>query len=387
MKKIIRVATHSGSLGKLLQGQLHFMAAHYEVIGIGSQGDIINGKSSIDTLAAAERVRVIPVEMTRSITPIKDLKAVYQLYKIFKKEKPFIVHSHTPKAGTLAMLAAKMAQVPHRLHTVAGLPLVEAKGLKRRLLNFVEKKTYSCATRVYPNSLGLKHIIQANGFCKSSKLKVIGKGSSNGIDTAHFSPSLFTEIEKQNLRSKLSISTSSFVYIYLGRIVKDKGINELVSAFCHLQKNHKNITLLLVGYYDEATAALQPETKTEIRTNNDIKLVEWQEDVRPFFLIANVLTFASYREGFPNTVLQASAMQVPSVVSDINGCNEIIQEGVNGSIVPVKDVKALQKGMQRLLVDTEYYAQLEKKSRKPICQNYERSYIWESLLKEYQSLE
>lgn len=386
MKKIIRVATHSGSLGKLLQGQLRFMAAYYEVVGIGSAGEMINGKSAIDTLATAEGIRVIPVEMTRSITPFRDLKAVYELYTIFKKEKPTIVHSHTPKAGTLAMLAARMARVPHRLHTVAGLPLVEATGLKRRLLNFIEKITYSCATKVYPNSLGLQKIILDNGFSKPSKLKIIGKGSSNGIDTEQFSPSLYTKTEKERLRSELSISTSSFVYIYLGRIVKDKGINELVAAFVHLQKNYKHIILLLVGYFDEATAALLPETILEIKTNKSIQLIDWQEDVRPFLAISNVLAFPSYREGFPNTVLQASAMQVPSVVSDINGCNEIIHEGVNGHIVAVKNSKALQKGMERLLVDTTHYRQLVENARLPICQNYERSFIWESLLREYQSL-
>lgn len=387
MKKIIRVATHSGSLGKLLQGQLRFMGAYYQVLGIGSAGEMNNGKSAIDTLATTEGIRVIPVEMTRSITPIKDLKAVYQLYKIFKKEKPFIVHSHTPKAGTLAMIAARIARVPHRLHTVAGLPLVEATGIKRRLLNFIEKITYSCATKVYPNSLGLQKIIVDNGFSKPSKLKIIGKGSSNGIDTERFSPSLYPETEKERLRSELSISTSSFVYIYLGRIVKDKGINELIAAFTQMEKEHPQITLLLVGYYDEGTAGLLPETSLAMQTHRSIKLVEWQEDVRPFLALANVLAFPSYREGFPNTVLQASAMQVPSVVTDINGCNEIIQEGINGVIVPVKNAESLREGMERLLLDTQYYEQLIKSARKPICTNYERSYIWESLLEEYRSLE
>lgn len=386
MKKIIRVATHSGSLGKLLQGQLRFMSAHYEMIGIGSCGDITDGETVIDVLARKENVRVIPVEMTRKITPLKDLKAVYQLYKIFKKEKPFIVHSHTPKAGTLAMLAAKMAKVPHRLHTVAGLPLVEATGIKRGLLNFVERMTYACATKVYPNSFGLKDIILKNAFTDSKKLKVIGKGSSNGIDTSHFTPAFYTDIEKGTLRKELRIKPSDFVYTFLGRIVKDKGINELVKAFKNIQKTHAHAILLLVGYYDQATAQLVAETEHEIKNNKNIILVEWQEDVRPFLAISNVLTFPSYREGFPNTVLQASAMQVPSIVSDINGCNEIVQEGVNGSIIPVKNVEALQKSMQQLLVDTAYYTQLTKNARAPICEKYERKYIWESLLQEYKSL-
>lgn len=386
MKKIIRVATHSGSLGTLLQGQLHFMSAYYEMIGIGSRGDITNGEAVIDTLAKKENVRVIPVEMTREITPLKDLKALYQLYKIFKKEKPAIVHSHTPKAGTLAMLAAKIARVPNRLHTVAGLPLVEATGTRRRLLNFVEKITYACATKIYPNSFGLKEIILDHKFTDSKKIKVIGTGSSNGIDTSHFTPSVYTENEKQKLYKQLSINPSDFVYTFLGRIVKDKGINELVKAFKNIQKEHPDTKLLLVGYYDQETAQLFLETENEIETNKNIILIGWQEDVRPYLAISNVLTFPSYREGFPNTVLQASAMQIPSIVSDINGCNEIVEEGINGTIIPVKNVDALQKSMEELLVNKKYYSYLSQNARAPICEKYERKRIWKSLLEEYESL-
>jgi len=386
MKKIIRVATHSGSLGTLLQGQLRFMSAHYEMIGIGSSGAMMNGEAVIDILAKKENVRVIPVEMTREITPLKDLRALFQLYKIFKKEKPTIVHSHTPKAGTLAMLAAKIARVPNRLHTVAGLPLVEATGARRRLLNFVEKITYACATKVYPNSFGLRDIILNNKFTDPKKIKVIGTGSSNGIDTSHFTPSFYSEVDKHKLRKQLTISPSDFVYTFLGRIVKDKGINELVKAFKNIQKEYTNAKLLLVGYYNQETAQLFLETENEIETNKNIILIGWQEDVRPFLAISNVLTFPSYREGFPNTVLQASAMQIPSIVSDINGCNEIVEEGINGTIIPVKNVEALQKSMKELLVNKKYYSYLAQNARAPICKKYERKRIWKSLLEEYESL-
>lgn len=386
MKKIIRVATHSGSLGTLLQGQLHFMSSYFEIIGVGSGGNMVQGETTIDKLARKENVRVIPVEMTREITPFKDLKAVYKLYKIFRKEKPLVVHSHTPKAGTLSMLAAKLAGVPNRLHTVAGLPLVEATGNKRRLLNIVEKITYSFATKVYPNSYGLKEIIIDHKFTNQKKLKVIGTGSSNGIDTSHFDPALYSEEQKQQLRKQLHIKSSDFVYVFLGRMVKDKGINELVKAFRHINKKHKRTKLLLIGFYDKDLTPLFFETEKEIETNKNIIRLDWQDDVRPFLSISNALVFPSYREGFPNTVLQASAMQVPSIVSDINGCNEIIQEGVNGTIFPVKNVQALRERMERFLLEPHYYNHLIKNTRIPICTNYERTRIWESLLEEYHSL-
>lgn len=386
MKKIIRVSTHSGSLENLLQGQLGFMSSYFEMIGIGSAGDIVNGETGIEKYGQKEQVKVIPVEMTRAITPFKDLKALFQLYRIFRKEKPLIVHSHTPKAGTLSMIAARFANVPHRLHTIAGLPLLEATGMKRRLLNFVEKITYSCATMIFPNSFGLQEIIVDNNFTNPKKMKVIGSGSSNGIDTMYFDPTLYSEETNRKLRKELSIEISNFVFIFLGRIVKDKGINELIEAFKQLSKKHARAKLLLVGYYNSATAELLPETENEIEINENIIILEWQDDVRPFLSISNVLAFPSYREGFPNTVLQASAMRVPSIVADINGCNEIIKDGVNGIVIPVKNTNALQNAMEKLLLDLNFYGDLIENSRSSICENFEREDIWKLLLAEYTKL-
>lgn len=386
MKKIIRIATHSGSLGKLLEGQLNFMSSYYTVIGMGSKGDTINGKTYLERLSKKENVQVIPIEIEREIAPLKDIKALYYLYKIFKQEQPFIVHSHTPKAGTLSMIAARIAGIPHRLHTVAGLPLLEAKGIKRRILNIVEKLTYACATKVYPNSIGLKGIIIKNKFTTSKKLKVIGYGSSNGIKTSHFNPLLFTQKDNTILREELGIKKLDFVFIFLGRIVRDKGINELIEAFVKLAKKHDNIKLLLVGYYNKNTALLSSETEKAVETHKHIVFLEWKEDVRPYLSIANALVFPSYREGFPNTVLQASAMKLPCIVTDINGCNEIITHKFNGSIIPVKNANALHNSMEKLLLNTDYRQALIKNSRQSICNNFEQRFVWKSILAEYNTL-
>ncbi len=385
MVKIIRVTTVPVSLGGLLKGQLKFMSNYYEVIGVSSEGSAsIN--STIYNVAEDEGIQVIPVEMTRKITPIKDLRAVYQLYKVFKKEKPSIVHSHTPKAGTLAMLAAKLAGVPNRLHTIAGLPLLVVTGPKRKLLDFVEKLTYSCATKIYPNSYGLKDIIVENKFIAEQKTKVIAKGSSNGIDTSHFDPSLYSDSEKKDLKEQLSIKQSDIVFLFVGRLVKDKGINELIEAFKKISVEFDQAKLLLVGTYEKDLDPLLPDTETEINTNSNIISVGWQNDVRPFFSIADVLTFPSYREGFPNVVMQAGAMGLPSIVTDINGCNEIVSEGINGLIIPVKSTKALYSSMKKLLIDHKLKEDLGSNSREVIVSSYERTFVWEQLLKEYRGL-
>lgn len=378
MKKIVRITTVPISLKILLKGQLKFMNNHFEIVGLTSSG------REVHDVIQNEGIRVIEVELTRSITPLKDLSALFKVYRILKKEKPFIVHSHTPKAGTIGMLAALLARVPHRLHTIAGLPLLESKGLKRKLLDFVEKITYSCATMIYPNSHGLKDIIIANNYVKKQKLKVIGNGSSNGIDIDHFCKDRLEDINLNKLKDTLGINENDFVYIFVGRFVTDKGLNELISAFKRIE--NKSVKLLLVGTFEHALDPLFEETILEIKNNDRIINVGWQEDVRPYFMMANALVFPSYREGFPNVVMQAGALELPSIVTNINGCNEIIEHEKNGLIIPPKNEEALFLALQKLINDTHCYNQMTANAREIITKNYRRELVWESLLKEYQSL-
>jgi glycosyltransferase involved in cell wall biosynthesis len=380
-KKLVRITTVPISLEKLLSGQLHFMTDYYDVIGVSSGGE------KLDLVAKKENIRVQAVELTRKITPLKDLKAVFHLYRFLKKEKPFIVHSHTPKAGTIGMLAAKLAGVPHRLHTVAGLPLLEATGKKRKVLDFVEKITYSCATKVYPNSKGLKEIIIQNGYCAANKLEVLANGSSNGIDTSHFNPDLISESQKTTLRAQLGIQENDKVFIFVGRLVKDKGINELIAAFDKLSQTHSQVKLLLVGRYEPDLDPLQPETLALIESNKAIISAGYQIDVRPYFGIADALVFPSYREGFPNVVMQAGAMRLPCIVSDINGCNEIVIEGQNGFIIPVKSEQAIFEAMQKLSNQPQLIPMLREKARELILSRYEQRLVWQAVLEEYRKLE
>tara|TARA_R110002096_G_scaffold126257_1_gene272839 strand:- start:191 stop:1336 length:1146 start_codon:yes stop_codon:yes gene_type:complete len=376
MKKLIRITTVPISLEKLLENQLRFMKDYYDITAISSD------KNRLNQFGLDQGINTYHINLTRKITPIKDTKAVIKLYKFLKKEKPFIVHTHTPKAGIVGMLASYLAKVPNRLHTVAGLPLLEAKGFKRKVLNIVEKLTYRCATKVYPNSFGLKDIIIEKKFVRKGKLKVIANGSSNGIDTSYFDPELFSWEERQILKSNLNIQKGDFVFIFVGRIVGDKGINELITAFDQLSNEKKKVKLLLVGPLEEELDPLKRPTKEIIKMNKQIISVGFQKDVRPYFAISDVLVFPSYREGFPNVVLQAGAMNSPSIVSDINGCNEIIEENKNGFIIPVKDSDALYKAMIKVTKDTE----MKKISRQMITNRFEQKIVWEALLEEYKSL-
>lgn len=381
MKKLIRITTVPLSLEKLLEGQLAFMKNHFEVIAVSAE------KDRLEKFGQEEGVRIFHLELTRKITPIKDIAAVFKLYQFLKKEKPTIVHTHTPKAGIVGMMAAWLAGIPHRLHTVAGLPLMEATGFKRKVLNVVEKITYSCATNVYPNSRGLYNFIVSEKFAKHSKLSIIGKGSSNGIDTSYFDPSIISAVDKALLKEKLKIPQNNFTFIFVGRLVKDKGINELVQAFIKLSYSNKNVSLLLVGPFEHDLDPLSKETVDHIETNGAIYAVGYQDNVRPYFAIADALVFPSYREGFPNVVMQAGAMDLPAIVTDINGCNEIIEHGKNGLIIPPKNVGELFAAMEKLLDEPILFANLKKEARQNIERKYKREFVWEALLKEYKKLE
>ncbi|WP_208094547.1 glycosyltransferase family 4 protein [Mucilaginibacter agri] len=381
LSKLIRITTVPLSLDKLLTGQLKYMVGKgFDVYMISSMGN------NVHFLEERESSTFIAVEMTRFISPIKDLVSLFKLVRVFRKLKPDIVHTHTPKAGLLGMMAARIANVPIRLHTVAGLPLMEATGMKRRLLEYTEWLTYKCAIKVYPNSTNLKEFILKSKFCSSDKLKVIGNGSSNGINTNHFkiSPELVSKAD--SIKENFGLTESNFTFIFIGRLVKDKGIEELIQAFTSLAERHAQIRLLLVGPFEPELDPLSAECLAMIGNSNAIINVGYQDDVRPYLAISNVLVFPSYREGFPNVPMQAGCFELPAIVTDINGCNEIIANEENGLIIPPKNIDALQNAMSRLLTGEALYGKLQKNSRPMIVDRYEQKHLWSLIYREYESL-
>lgn len=362
----------------LLKEQLKFMNKYFEIVAVSSDGDCFE-----EMLEEQGGIRGVKIEMTRKITIFKDLKALYLLMCLFIKEKPYIVHTHTPKAGLLGMLAAWITRVPNRYHTVAGLPLLVATGYKRKILNTVERLTNFCATKVFPNSFAMMDIMKLNRLAQSSKMKVLGNGSSNGIDTEYFNPDIFSESDKDNFRLKLGINKNDFVFIFIGRIVKDKGINELVAAYKKLCNDIGNIKLILLGTFENDLNPIKKESEIFLLNSPNVIYAGFQKDIRPFLSVSDVFVFPSYREGFPNVVMQAGAMGLPSIVTNINGCNEIIIHEKNGLIVEPKDIESLYNAMKTISQSKEYSKKLSKDSRHLIVSRYERHIIWDALLQEY----
>lgn len=378
--KLIRTSTVAISLDILLKGQLHFLDRHYNVIAVSGDDNHLHNVNS------REKVKVVPVEMQRKISPIKDLVSLYKLYVLFKKEKPEIVHSITPKAGLLSMTAAYFANVPIRIHTFTGLIFPSRTGIMQKILIFMDKILCRLATNIYPEGEGVKNdLIQYNITRKP--LRILANGNVNGIDVAYYSSMHFSESQNTELKTSLGILPDDFVFVFVGRLVRDKGMNELVAAFVDLQKQNNSVKLLLVGNFENDLDPLLPITMSEMSSNPNIILTGYQNDVRPYFAISDALVFPSYREGFPNVVIQAGAMGLPSIVADINGCNEIILDAQNGIIIPVKDSDAVFNAMFRLFSDAPYFNHLRSNSREMIVSRYDQKLVWDALLDEYQKLE
>lgn len=380
-EKLIRITTIPLSLEKLLNGQWEYFSEYYKITAVSSEPE------KLKTFGKTFKTNTFYLPLTRKITPLTDLKALIKLYLFLKREKPLIVHTQTPKAGFVGMIAAYLARTPIRMHDVVGLPLMEARGFKYQLLVWVEKLTYGCSHIVYPNSFGLKAYMVQTGLCKENKLKVIGHGSSNGIDTDYFSKSKFSAEMNSSLRSDLGLSSNDFVFIFVGRLVGDKGINELLEAFSELYKLNKHYKLLLVGSEERDLDPLSKKTLEILDKKEGIVSVGFKEDVRPYLAISNCFVFPSYREGFPNVVLEAAAMELTCIVTNINGSNEIISHNENGIIIPKKDKVALQNAMDLLAKNEKIIYNFSKNLRAGIVEKFQKKYFYKAMLDEYKTLE
>lgn len=379
--KLIRIVTVPISLNKLLNGQWRFFKKYYAITAVSSD------EKELKTFSEKFNTPIHFLPLTRKITPIQDLICIVRLYFYLKKEKPLIVHSQTPKAGLIGMIAAFFARVPIRMHDVVGLPLMEKTGAKYSLLYWVEKLVYACAHKIYPNSVGLKEYMLKTKLTSETKAKVLGYGSSNGIDVEFFSKKHFSTNSKTAFLNKWMLLPTDFVYLFIGRLVGDKGINELVEAFDGLSGNDKNIKLFLVGPYENGLDPLKEQTQEKIKNNPQIISTGYQEDVRLFLAHASCFVFPSYREGFPNVVLEAAAMEIPIIVTNINGSNEIIFNEINGLVVPKKDTIKLEKAMLRMYKDIEFRKKISVNARKGIAEKFEKKVFYNALLEEYKRLE
>lgn len=375
--KIIRATTVPGSLNNFCRGLLSELQERegYEVVALSSPGE------ALDEIREREKVRTIAVAMQRHISPVKDLRSLWKLIHAFHKEKPDMVHSMTPKAGLLCMLAAWVCRVPVRIHTFTGLVFPTSTGLKRKILMATDWLTCACATHVIPEGEGVKNDLVTNRITRKP-LRVLGYGNVRGIDLNRFDPENPEVIKAAEIIRREEVLT----FIFIGRLVGDKGILEIVKAFCRLNKELPDTRLLLVGREEPQLDPLDSSTLKEISDNPAIEAVGQKGDVRPWLLASDVFVLPSHREGFPNVVIEAGAMGLPSIVTDINGSREIIHDGENGLIVPVKNANALYEAMKHLAETPEEIRTMAANARPMIASRFEQSFVRQCLKDYYKEI-
>lgn len=372
-KKIIRSVTVPQSIVFFEEVMMSLKKEGYQVLIVTSPG------LELETYRQRHpEDKTIEVPMQRRISLIKDLKALCQMIKVMREEKPYMVHSMTPKAGLITMISGWLTGVPVRIHTFTGLVWTIETGLKRKILMFTDWLTCACATHVIPEGQGVLNDLRNHKVC-SKPMKVLGYGNVMGVDMQRFDPARIADVMKNE---------NKFRFVFVGRIVGDKGINELVEAFVRLNKEYPATQLTLVGKYEENHDPVKPETLKLIEDNPCIDVCgpKYGDDLVIEYMKSDCFVMPSYREGFPNSVLEAGAMGLPSIVTDINGSREIIIQDVNGLLVPSKNTGALYEAMKQMIEDPSTYEKMAANARPIIDSRFERSYVQGCLLEFYNKI-
>lgn len=367
MKKFFFVTTIATSLN-FFKGQYQLLSKDFDITAIASHKD--------DLLKIGEnngiKTHYIPVE--REISLFKDFYSLICFICYFIKEKPYIVHGNTPKGSLLSMIAAWLTRVPVRIYMCHGLRYQGCGGFKRKLLMFMERISCRCATEVICVSNGIKEVLIKDKITNKTPV-VIWNGSVSGIDTIKFNPENFKD--KSSLRQQYNIDENDFVVTFIGRLVKDKGINELVEAVNILHSKYANIKLLLIGKFENTGNPVSDITKRIIDESDFIIATGPQSNIASFLSITDLFVFPSYREGFGLSLMEAGAMGVPSLASNIPGCNEVVIDGQTGILIPSHSSQAIIDSIEKLYNNRELLNKIKSNCRNSIIERYEQNKLWQ----------
>ena len=381
MPKLIRITTVPMALKYLLAGQMRYMKMNgFDVIMVSADG------KERDDVIAQEGCSHQVIPMTRQITPYADIRSLCKLYRYFKKENPDIVHSHTPKAGMLAMLAARMAGIKIRIHTIAGLRFVTSSGMSRTILLRAEKLTTKWATHVWPNSQSILDYVKENKLADRQKLALIGYGSSNGVNLARFSPQALQSAKLEATKQRLQYDEKLIYLLTVGRVVKDKGIDELLQAFQSIYSERPDLRLILIGFFEDHLDPVSDQARKTVNEHPAIIHINWSDEVEYFMHVANMLVHPSYREGLPNVLLQAGAMHCPILCSRIEGNIDVVDDGHTGMIFDVKDAASLEQVLRTALNHPNRLKTYADNLRSKIEQRFDQRFVQDSLKTKYLEL-
>jgi len=364
-----------------LRGQIAYMKRRgFQVAAIASPGD------SGAIISDAEGIPVYAIQMSRRMTPARDLVALWKLYRLLVNLKPGIVHAHTPKAGLLGTLAAFLARVPVRIYHIRGLPFESARGVRCGLLRWTERVSCRLANRVLAVSHSMRNIAIRENLCSPRKIEVPAKGSGNGVDAnGKFNPSRYGAIVRKEMRRELRLPSEAVVIGFVGRVVRDKGIVELAQAWHSIRQENPLAFLLLVGPL-EPQDPVPASTLRMLEGDANVRMTGGVSEVAPFYTAMDILALPTYREGFPNVPLEAAAMCLPVVATQIPGCVDAVVNGVTGTLVDPRNPVELYQALKQYIEKPELRQLHGSNGRQRVIRDFQQEGIWKAVYAEYRRL-
>jgi glycosyltransferase involved in cell wall biosynthesis len=364
----------------LMRGQLSYLGANgFDPALLSSPG------KELEETAVSEGYRVYSVPMCREISPLSDLLSFFRIVRLLRRIRPVICNSGTPKAGLLVGLASWFTRVPCRIYTLRGLRLETARGARRMILGIAEKLACASANRVVCVSASLRDRAIALGLVQRSKAVLLGAGSSNGVDPARFEPTPEKHASAAALRQTLDIRPDQPIIGFAGRLTRDKGIPELVTAFQSIRKELPDTVLLLVGNYEDGDP-IPADTRHAIESDPAIRHVRFNSQIEPYYLAMNLFVLPTHREGFPNTILEAQAAGLPVVTTVATGAVDAIVDGVTGLLIPIGDARKLAESILFLLSDPVKMKTMGQLGRERVIREFRNEIVWEALASLYKSM-
>jgi glycosyltransferase involved in cell wall biosynthesis len=375
--RLIHVVNADRVLRQFLQGQLRYMTSFGMRVAISGPAG-----PTLDEFARDEGVEKYSVPIVRTMNVLYDVRTIAALCRSFLHFSPHIVHAHTLKAGLVSMIAALITRVPVRVFHLRGLAF-EAHSGSHRLLQLATRLSCTLADQVFSISPTLEQEVIRAGFCRASKIKTLANGSGNGLNAEEFyNPKLLPFGTREKVRSQLGIPQNAIVAGFLGRIVGDKGIVELMSAWRRIRNNFPNARLLLVGPF-EKTDPIPSTIVAEMLNDPRVHLPGDQADPRPMLSAMDLLALPSYREGLGMAAIEAAAMELPVVATAISGCMDAVADHVTGMLVPPKDEESLAKALSMYLADASLRKRHGTSGRKRVLQLFGQKRVWNALYDEY----
>lgn len=378
---LCRIVTVPLTFQALLQEQLRCITAHgADLTLVSSPGP------ELAKMAAEIGATAVGIAMERRPAPLLDLRSLFALTRFFCRHHFDIVHSSTPKAGFLSALAGMLARVPVRLHTFTGQPWVELTGLRRRIPRECDRLTATLSTHCYADSKSQRDFLVEEGLVAPGKIAVVGEGSISGVDLRRFSLATWGGSVAVETRRELGIPAEGLIIIFVGRVTKDKGVTELVQAFEAVASGNADVHLVLVGPFEPKLDPLPPETLDRLQNHRRIRVVGFTATPEKYLAAADVFCLPSYREGFGVAVVEAAAMELPTVITRVTGLVDSVAEGLTGLIVPPKNADALAQTLRKLVESETLRKALGQTGRQRVVQHFDARLINEAVASEYYRL-